>query len=366
MKKVYLVILLILVLGAGLVWFGCSNEPANVTGPGSESQQIAKLTPGAPGIERAMAVQNEHSRSLMAISGVVGTATGLGADGKPAVIVLTKAQGISGIPGRLDGITVIVKVTGEIRALKKPSSPPGKDKPSKGGEVDPKSRFDRPVPIGVSTGNEGSCSSGTIACRVRRVINGKDVFYALSNNHVYALKNAAPIGSEILQPGRYDTECIIDQNNIIGTLFDFEPIVFSTVVDNTIDAAIALSSTADLGNATPSNGYGTPKSATIEASVGQKVQKYGRTSALTKGQVTMINAAVYIGYSSGTTLFVDQIIVEARKPFIKGGDSGSLLVTDPGRRPVGLLFAGNGSGKLAIANPIDLVLDRFGVTIDGE
>ena len=33
--------------------------------------------------------------------------------------------------------------------------------------------------------------------------------------------------------------------------------------------------------------------------------------------------------------------------------------------PVGLLFAGNSSGTFAIANDIDAVLSRFGVTIDG-
>jgi hypothetical protein len=51
---------------------------------------------------------------------------------------------------------------------------------------------------------------------------------------------------------------------------------------------------------------------------------------------------------------------------MKAGDSGSLLVTDPGREPIGLLFAGSRSGKTAIANRIDLVLDRFNVHIDGE
>lgn len=64
-------------------------------------------------------------------------------------------------------------------------------------------------------------------------------------------------------------------------------------------------------------------------------------------------------------LTIKSLLVPAR-PFIKAGDSGSLLVTDPDRNPVGLLFAGNGSGQLAIANRIDLVLESFGVAIDGE
>ncbi|MBT8395725.1 MAG: hypothetical protein KJN92_02110, partial [Gemmatimonadetes bacterium] len=53
--------------------------------------------------------------------------------------------------------------------------------------------------------------------------------------------------------------------------------------------------------------------------------------------------------------------------FSTGGDSGSLVVTKgllaADRRPVGLLFAG--SSNNTIANPIDLVLDRFGVQVDG-
>ena len=42
--------------------------------------------------------------------------------------------------------------------------------------------------------------------------------------------------------------------------------------------------------------------------------------------------------------------------------SKGLLMAD--RRPVGLLFAGTVTTTLA--NPIDLVLDRFNVSIDGN
>ena len=74
-----------------------------------------------------------------------------------------------------------------------------------------------------------------------------------------------------------------------------------------------------------------------------------------------------VGYSSGTARFVDQIVVEGNKGgFLKAGDSGSLLVTNPGRNPVGLLFAAGRGGKIAIANPIDYVLSAFGVAIDGN
>ncbi|MBO1224558.1 MAG: hypothetical protein JYX80_09005 [Candidatus Scalindua sediminis] len=111
------------------------------------------------------------------------------------------------------------------------------------------------MPIGVSTGNEDECSSGTIGVRVTDDTDDTDV-YALSNNHVYALENAASIDSDVLQPGRFDTDCNIDLDDVIGTLSDFEPIDFSG--SNTIDAAIASTTTSLLGNATPSDGYGTP------------------------------------------------------------------------------------------------------------
>lgn len=311
-----------------------------------------------PGLARAMAAQGAHTDALLRIQGVVGTAVGL-ADGGPVIKILTEHPGVTGLPRTLDGVTVEVQVTGKIFALHhRPGHSGG---PEGGGEEEPATTNRWPVPIGISTGNEGECSAGTIGARVT---DGTDVF-ALSNNHVYALQNEAPLGSDVLQPGRYDTNCAIDPNDVIGTLADFEPISF--INSNTIDAAIALSSETNLGNATPSDGYGTPKSTIVFLpAVGTAVQKYGRTTQLTKGTITGTNAILNVGYSSGTARFVDQIIVQSTKPFLKSGDSGSLLVTDPDRNPVGLLFAGNRSGKLAVANRIDLVLGAFGVSIDGE
>jgi hypothetical protein len=220
------------------------------------------------------------------------------------------------------------------------------------------------VPTGVSTGHP-AITAGTIAARVTDGIN----VYALSNNHVYADENQAALGDEMIQPGTYDGGSA--PADTIGTLSDYEPIVFTTSANNTLDAAIALSSLGELGNSTPPEGYGTPKSETVAASLNQQVQKFGRTTSLTTdGTITGINATINIGYGTGTARFVDQIIVETRKPrFIQGGDSGSLLVIQGGaddRKPVGLLYAGTSTGKMAIANHIDAVLSRFSVTIDGE
>ena len=218
------------------------------------------------------------------------------------------------------------------------------------------------MPIGVSTGHP-NITAGTIGARVT---DGTNV-YALSNNHVYADENNATIGDNVLQPGSFDGG--IDPDDAIGTLFDFEPIVFDDFTPNEVDAAIALSSTDALGNATPSDGYGTPNSTTADppACLNKRVQKYGRTTSLTKGIAFAINATVSVGYSSGVALFVHQIVVDGGKGgFILGGDSGSLLVLKKGKKPCGLLFAGTPLGRYGIANPIDLVLDAFGVYIDDE
>jgi hypothetical protein len=156
----------------------------------------------------------------------------------------------------------------------------------------------------------------------------------------------------------------------IGTLFDYETIDFAGG-GNTIDAAIALTSTALLNNSTPSGGYGTPKSQTATATLNMKVKKYGRTTGFTKGIVAGINATVNVSYgAAGVALFVDQIIITPGS-FSAGGDSGSLIVVDgkgktknDNNKPVGLLFAG--SSTYTIANPIGPVLTRFGVTVDGD
>jgi hypothetical protein len=82
--------------------------------------------------------------------------------------------------------------------------------------------------------------------------------------------------------------------------------------------------------------------------------------------VTGIHATIDVGYRGTTARFVDQIVISDGS-FSNPGDSGSLVVTKGlflgDRRPVGLLFAG--SNMNTIANPIDLVLNRFGVTVDG-
>ncbi len=312
--------------------------------------------------EHVREVQERNTERLMAMDGVEGTAIGSNPNARLSVLVLLERPGVGGIPQELEGVPVHPVVTGKIYALKPPTNKPGRPPKEPEEPIDPTARFDRPVPIGVSTGHP-NITAGTIGCRVT---NGTNV-YALSNNHVYADENLSNIGDNVLQPGAYDGGAA--SADTIGTLEAFVNIDFNGN-NNTVDAAIALCSEGTLGNATPSDGYGMPKSETAIAYINQPVKKYGRTTGLTKGRVYAISATVDVGYDSGVARFVNQIIITPGG-FSAGGDSGSLIVVDgkgrnkaDDRKPVGLLFAG--SDFITIANPIDDVLGAFNMAIDGK
>ncbi len=426
----------------------------------------ASAQPGfnPPGLARAIEVQEYYTDDLLGIQGVVGTAVGLGADGEPEIKIYTERSGFAGLPRSLDGVPVVVQVTGEIVAfhhrpthcdgpsgftldpscfgptaddvsettsvntdvditlsgtdrddceldfiVSNPASgtlgfftgqvctlsDPNTDTAqvtytpvadfngtdsftytvSAGGDtsdpatvtitvgtvIDPTDKFAVPVHIGVSSGNVESvatrgrfliCSGGTYGARV----TDGTVVFALSNNHVYAEENNASIDSNILQPGLLDTNCDPSSSNVIGTLSDFVAIVFSRRASNIVDAAIALSSTIDIGNSTPTGGYGTPNSNVVSAFVNQEVQKYGRTTGLTTGTVTATNASIIVRYNSGQARFDGQIVFGPGS-FSQPGDSGALIVTQSGNNPVALLFAGG--DDVTFGNPISDVLSEL-------
>lgn len=299
-----------------------------------------------PGLDIAKQIQEENSSLLMDNPEVVGTAVGLDKNGKPVIKVFTLTDKHKGIPDNLGGVPVEVDISGMFVARDSH-------------DHDPTVRFERPVPIGISTGHP-DITAGTIGCRAVDEVGN---FYALSNNHVYADNNLSNSGDNVIQPGTYDGGS--NPEDAIGVLVDFDPILFNGS-QNLIDAAIALTTTNNLGSSTPSNGYGTPTSSYTAASIGMNVKKYGRTTGLTNGTVLALNATVDICYKVAgpfcrqVARFVDQIIITPGN-FSAGGDSGSLIV-DNNNNPVGLLFAG--SSSYTIANEIENVFTRFDIVCD--
>jgi hypothetical protein len=334
-------------------WSACADQPVGPSIPPSMEVQVGRAGPDE--IERAIAAQNRHTPRLMSIPGVVGTAVGLNADGKAVVRVLLSRPDVAGLPGFVDEIPVMQTVTGLLVA-----------------HSDPTLRS-RPAPVGYSVGHP-LITAGTIGARVVR--NGTGQLLLLSNNHVLANSNDASIGDATLQPGPYDGGTATDQ---VGTLFAFRAINFSGG-NNTMDAAITLTTSTQTGFATPSDdGYGAPSKTiandgnsdgvfdNVTGLLGLQVKKFGRTTKLTHAAITGINGTLSICYEVlfifcvKSATFTDQLLIDA-SGFSDGGDSGSLIVTETGANPVGLLFAG--SATQTIANRIDLVLNYFGVTVD--
>ena len=331
--RLLLVVSLLLVAAAALVLTSCSRE-GSISSPTSSggSNVASALSAHNPNdVALAMRVQNAHTPELMKIPDVVGTGTGVGANGRLAVLVLTRKPGVGNIPASVDGIQTEVRVVGDVVPYAKP-----------GGSGR----------CGTSTGNNLECAAGTIGA----VVLKSGTKYLLSNNHVYARENAASIGEREDAPGRYDGKPRCAVTPQCGTLSQFVRINFGG--NNTIDCAIAQMDTGNPTSVVQSGGY-TATSSVQAASVGLSVKKSGRTSGLTHGTVQAINVTITVGYSTGTATFSGQIMTPAT--FIRAGDSGSLMVTETGNNPVGLCFAGGSGGSFA--NPIGPVLQAFGATI---
>ncbi|MCL4517266.1 MAG: S1 family peptidase, partial [Firmicutes bacterium] len=217
----------------------------------------------------------------------------------------------------------------------------------------------------------------------------------LSNNHVLANETngrdgRSRVGDPVLQPGVADGGKLGDDTiarlerfvpvmgpgdddgrflcNMGRSLFDALRKPFAggraalrkveppAIQENIVDAAVALPIKDGLVNANIL-GIGLA-SGTAEAVPGMQVQKSGRTSGVTRGEVKVVQATVKVVMSGGGEyVFSDQIVTEAMS---EPGDSGSLVLDDQ-CRAVGLLFAG--SDVSTICNRIQNVLEALSVRI---
>ena len=336
----------------------CSDAPNAPTLPAPRSATDLAAVGRDNDLGPALAAQGKHTGRLMADRELLGTAVGRLDDGRPEVTVFAKNAGAAArVPRDLDGIPVTVEVTGEITALPAVAHGSPRARPGGGGGSVKPTDYARPAYVGMSTGNAGECAAGTIGAK----INKGGTIYALSNNHVYARENAASLGETIYQPGRYDLNCASGSQYAWATLGFFRSISFSGT--NTVDVALAkLNNANDLSASTPPGGYGTPASGTATASVGQAVMKYGRTTGLTTGTVTGINVTIRVQYTDGIATFANQVQIKGNQgSFSRAGDSGSLIVTQSGRIPIALLFAGGQTSTFG--NPIGPVLQAVGGSI---
>ncbi len=209
----------------------------------------------------------------------------------------------------------------------------------------------RPLRSGHSVGHY-SITAGTLGTFVKT----KQGVMMLSNNHVLAASNMAKIGDAILQPGQYDGGN--NPKDVVGKLVAFKEMKEN---GNVMDAAIASIDKEFLPKdfTIPHIGKIGKNIVSPADILGCKVQKTGRTTGHTQGEVTAINLRnVAVGYGSGKTYRFDnqmEVCTEGGE-FSAGGDSGSFVVDMEGN-PVALLFAG--SPGHTIVCPIEAVLKEF-------
>ena len=318
-------------------------------------------------------VKAANEAAIFARANVVGVAVGNKVTGgretnEACIVVFVEAKRPEAqlrhrdiVPKALGGVRTDVVETGRFRALRATQTT----------NMDRTKRI-RPAPGGVSVGHF-QVTAGTLGVLARR--GGRPVI--LSNNHVLANQNAARVGDPILQPGPADGGRLQDT---IARLVDFVPIQFHerrlgplgrllaalfalvglsvkrlpTGQANLVDAAVA--EPIDAGSvARDILGIGRV-TRTRDAELGMRLRKSGRTSGITEGRVTALDATVEVDYGGQTAVFREQVVSDLLS---KGGDSGSLVVDESGHA-VGLLFAGGATTTLI--NPIAAIAHFLDVT----
>ncbi len=312
---------------------------------------------------RVAEVKDRHESALLRRENVVGVATSLKVTGGQPTpqqsltvyverkLPLDQVPEESRVPEQLDGVPTDVVEAGRFVALTFTARV-------------------RPATPGYSIGHY-NITAGTFGCLVRDIRRcccklEKDCgcspsrqecpgdYLILSNNHILADSNQAQLGDLILQPGPVDGGVFPADG--VATLERFEPIVFGAAGYNLVDAAVARPTSSR--NVTASIiGQVVPRGID-QAFVGSQVIKAGRTTQITTGRVTAVDATFgpVSGYTGGRTAFFRHQIFTTRMS--AGGDSGSLLM-DRDLNAVGLLFAE--SSRFTVHNHIADVESALGV-----
>ena len=339
------------------------------------------LSQANPRVQEVMEAQEAVTPELMSMPDVLGTAVGQGDDGDATILVFVNLEGKNpaasarNIPKKLRGENVIVEFTEPFRALR-PGGGGNRGGGGGGGGVSHTAVQTPPIQLGTSGGwrddlANGYCCGGTLGS----LIHVGSVQYVLSNYHVFEAdivsggnNRTAETGDYIIQCGLIDVKCIASNAQNVATL-----VKSSSLPNSNVDASIAAVVPGMVRTDGAILEIGTISNQTVGAFVNQTVKKSGRTTGLSRSKVSGLNATVSVAYDNEcagdaafTKTFTGQIIISNRRSgFLAGGDSGSLMVEDVDSNPkaVGLLFAG--SNTLAVANPIDDVLDFFSEKLGG-
>jgi hypothetical protein len=234
----------------------------------------------------------------------------------------------------------------------------------------------RPLIGGISATEEGGTAC-TLGALVKDSRDGKLV--ALTNNHCAGTfynpefltptsGTLDPAGINMMQPSPLDGGTEAD---IYGVVKRSVPMEFGTATAafNIVDASISTIAVDDAGLQILEVDDG-PFSfvARDDYVVGTEVYKSGRTTGVTPlpaTEVTAKSASANVSYGADPTNdvapFFDQIICTAPTRFTQDGDSGSAIVAfiNGAYQIIGLLFAANTSGTLAVVTPIEHIVSEL-------
>ena len=307
-------------------------------------------------MDQLRSVLAAHKKMLLQLKNVVAVGIGYKTRARrklntPSIVVFVSEKLPAGqlapqdlVPAEIGGVMTDVVAAGLIKPLQNfdySLTPPSFTPP----QADPTQRV-RPLQPGCSIGHY-LVAAGTLGCIVRDHQTSRPLL--LSNNHILANSSNGSdgrcrAGDPILQPGTYDGGQY--PRDIIASLERFIPI---RETENRADAAVAAP-VADLAINEEIIGAG-PVKGISDALPGMAVQKFGRTTRLTRGEVMAIQVDTNpIHYNGHAAAFINQIFLSNMSA---GGDSGSLIM-DAASNAVGLLFAG--SDAVTIASPISNVL----------
>ncbi len=271
--------------------------------------------------------------------GLFGTSAGLNPEGKLCVRVYANRRGKD-----------------YLNANVMPKFRPGTNLPVFVVEVD-SIRFAKSTPCagGASISGLGGSATGTLGAWLKKNPSGD--FVALSNNHVIADFNKFGPGHDVIQPGAADGGGPAD---VVGHV---EGVVTLEVYDQ-----LRISDTTNLSDVA---WFRPSQSGVVDRSIGSPgrwpkgeedlIQVYrnqagpvavslcGRSSNTVQGTMTGIRSCLFIKEGGKDYYFEDQIEITMSRLAL--GDSGSLVLTDPGDKIGGLFFALDPGSGVGFANP---------------
>jgi hypothetical protein len=261
------------------------------------------------------------------------------------------------LPKSIGGLPADVEQVGLFRSFEALPLPLPTFMASLASSIDPRSTV-RPAQPGCSIGYVDPTGSSVVAATFGALVNDAEGTYILSNNHAIADLNLLAAGAPILQPGTLDGGDPVSGQ--IAELTRFIPLQPNVL--NQFDCAIAkISDPAAVSNAILQIG---PPSGVKAAQIDMTVEKFGRSTGYTVGQITSIETDITVQYNDAQSFtFGGQIIVTGLQgnDFSQEGDSGALIVERNSKMAVGLLFAGTPTHTAA--NHITGVLSALQVNL---